>query len=114
MSYSKSTFDGEDRMNEEKAQRAVELYRSGLSYRYIAVRLGVTIEWVSHYLKESGVKWEGARVRRQQRESLMFRLKVTPPMMPTPKPIKPPTIKERGRIGDLRDSVDKAYWRVCG
>ena len=100
--------------SEKKAQRAIELYRSGLACKHIAVRLAVTTQWVSYQLKESGVESERARVRRQQRESLMFRLKVTPPMMPTPKPIKPPTIKERGRIGDLRDSVDKAYWRVCG
>ena len=99
---------------ESKIAAVKKFHEQGKTAKQIADRIGVTSQWVSWRLREMGVESQRRIYRKKLRDRHLVALKVAAIAEPERQPVFVVSAKERGRIGDLRDSVDCAYWRVCG
>ena len=93
-----------NRMTPEQIERVRKLHDQGMGLHEIAAEVGQCIQWCAIRLYASGI--ESPR-EREKKEALLRRFQTTKAEA-QPKPAK------RRCIGDLNESVDKAYQRVCG
>ena len=94
-----------NRMTPEQIERVRELHDRGLDLHAIAAEVGQNIRWVAIRLYASGVV---SQAEQEKKAAVSRRLQVAKVEASKPKPVK------RRCIGDLNESVDKAYQRVCG
>ena len=93
-----------NRMTPDQIARVRKLHDQGMGLHEIAAEVGQGIQWCAIRLYASGV--ESPR-EREKKEALLRRFQVVQ--------VEAQLKSEKRRcIGDLNESVDKAYWRVCG
>lgn len=107
--------------NREAAiRRAKRMHDRGMSPTQIAHAIeGANVQWVSYHLtrteKVKSARAE-AREKRERRAAkrLAEQLRRRWQREEARRKMEAEKSAVRGRIGDLRDSVDRAFWRVCG
>ena len=91
---------------ERKLAILFRLHQRGVTPKNIAWRLGVTHQWVTRKLSDAGVppKRPNCRPGKGDQASSLYNSSYQAPRV----------FRTCGKIGDLMESVDKAYQRVCG
>lgn len=102
---------------EQSILRARELYARGMKCEEIAHQLGpkYNAQWVRHWVivatkikskRQIAAEKKQRRAAREAEKRRQKKEELAEAMLDRS--------DGRGRVGDLSDSVDRAYWRVCG